>query len=183
MRKQLEASAARRPGGWSLTQEILFRVKRSFDRERDERRDPASRALCYLLAEIIAVIAPNTVGDEWRSNPFAFRSVKLAFNKILDGLEPPGEIKLPDRKDNPLALFWGSPAGLGLGLAGKTPEELASFVCGLLLMAYRSESRETIPKIAIYTDRPIRKTARREDFEFGIMDAKRALELKKEPKS
>jgi hypothetical protein len=181
MRAMLEASAAKRPGGgWSLTQEILHRLQRSFDRERDERRDPSSRALCYLLAEIISVVSRNSVGNEWRSNPFAFRAIKLAFTQILDALEPPGKIIPPSQKtgDSFLDTLWVGMATAGVGFE-KTPEAMAEFACAELLSALRSESRESIPLSVQYGDRPTLRSPQREDFEFGMTDAKRALELKR----
>jgi hypothetical protein len=185
MRAKLEASAARRPGkGWVLTQEILHRLQRTFDRERDERRDPASRALCYLLAQVIATVALNVKPREWRSDPFAFRTMKLAFNQILDALEPPGEIKAPnptEDKESPFAALpifpiWAVP-GTGLfatNIGGSTPEEMARFTRDVILM--RLAEPEVLPA-------PFSITSSQQDFEFAMSDARRHLEIKKEPKS
>ena len=105
MRKQLEAAA--KTNGRSLSQELLRRLRDSFHRERDKARDPAMRALCFLMAET----AQEAVGYhqlkpypsrervpmfDWRTNPFFFRAFKIAVGKLLDALEPIGKIEAPD---------------------------------------------------------------------------------------
>ena len=57
---------------------------------------------------MIAELAHNTVGYheatggkkkpmfDWRSNPFFFRAFKIAVAKVLDALEPKGEIRAPE---------------------------------------------------------------------------------------
>ena len=121
MRKQLEAAA--RANGRSLSQELLRRLRESFHRERDKARDPAMRALCFLMAETAhhavgyhkikphppkgltleeAALGEITLEEipmfDWRSNPFFYRAFKIAFIKLLNALEPQGEIKPPEVK-------------------------------------------------------------------------------------
>jgi hypothetical protein len=181
MRDKLTVSAGRRkPKAWSLTQEILYRLQRSFDRERDERRDPASRALCYLLAEVIATVAHNSAEGAWRSDPFAFRAIKLAFTQILDALEPAGEIRPPvDRERSFPGDMWISPGTLLTVFGGKTPEEMASFVSDVIRMKLSSEpepSREEAEgPLATTGPMPIQQ-----EFEFGMSDARRHLGPSKE---
>jgi hypothetical protein len=99
MRKQLEAAANK--SGKNVTQELLRRLQNSFNRDREKSRDPALRALCFLIAEIAeGVVLPEPIRFPnayplWRSNPFLFRAFKLAVGKLLDALEPPGEIQAP----------------------------------------------------------------------------------------
>jgi hypothetical protein len=175
MRAGLERSAAkRRQGGWSLTQEILWRLQRSFDRERDERRDPASRALCYLLAEVISAVAPNTAGPNWRSDPFAFRAIKLAFGQILDALEPKGEIRTPSD-------LWIHPGAMPMRTAlsyGGTPEQMAHFICDVMLMRMRQDAYEEPPEANQEAMATISPTSTQKEFEFGMSAAVRALKLK-----
>jgi len=98
MREQLEKSAKARSRALkrnvSLSQELLFRLRVSLNRDRDEARDPAMRALCFLFSQAAYAVHWNM--PDWRSDPFLFRAVKLAIAKVLDALEPAGEIKLPD---------------------------------------------------------------------------------------
>jgi hypothetical protein len=84
----------------SITQEVLRRLHDSFTRDRSKERDPAMRALCFLIAETAHQVAgppvTNKDGTEapmfnWRSNPFFFRAFKLAVGQVLDALQPPGD--------------------------------------------------------------------------------------------
>jgi hypothetical protein len=175
LRAQLERSAAkrRRGEGWSLTQEILRRLHRSLERERDERRDPPSRALCYLLAEVISAVASNTVGPNWRSHPWSFRAIKQAFGQVLDALEPTGEIRAPvTRQGDPFSGLWAAGAiPVRFQLGEGTPEEMAHFVRDVILMRMRQDSYEQPPEA-------IALTSTQEEFEFGMSDAVRDLKLK-----
>jgi hypothetical protein len=183
MKAQLTAAAAlRRQGrGWSLTQELLFRLQRTFDRERDERRDPAARALCYLLAEVIATVAFNVRPRHWRSDPFAFRTMRLAFNNILDALEPPGEIQAPSRTDagNPwteLGQLWAVPGDrLFSIMQHQTPEDMARFTSEVLLRRLAEETVE--PAGEGIATRTVPQNER--EMEFGMGAARRHLAIRK----
>ena len=159
MRKQLERSAAyRRNGaGWKLTQEMLYRLQRSFDREQDEKRDPAARALGYLLAEVISFVAstkrpfgelvtrdgdtkffPNS---NWRSDPFAFHAIRLAFNLILDALQPTGAMRPPRTAEQPLdGEAWI--LGERFPIPANTPEALAKSIRDIILFRLAREPSE-----------------------------------------
>jgi hypothetical protein len=91
MREQLKAAADR--SGKSLNQEILRRLNSSLDRERQNNRDQATGALCFLFASLAYSIHWNTKG--WRSDVFLFQAIKLGIAKILDALEPRGEPQVP----------------------------------------------------------------------------------------
>jgi hypothetical protein len=98
MRAQLESSAS--GNGRSVSQEVLRRIQESLYQDRDRARDPAMRALCFLIAQLAADVAGLT--DEkgrplfdWRTDPFFFRAFKLAVAQVLDTLEPSGEIRPP----------------------------------------------------------------------------------------
>jgi hypothetical protein len=132
LRTELEAAAATR--GHSLTQEMIERLKESLARERIDRQDPAMRALCFLfqdLAETIHMRQPEMTHKlKWHRNPFMFRAFKLGVAKLLDALEPPGEIKLLFRaqhgaSDNPLLKQMAE--------WFKTPESAATHAAALTL--------------------------------------------------
>jgi Arc-like DNA binding domain len=98
MRSQLDSSA--KDNGRSLSQEMLRRIQDSFHRDRDIARDPAMRALCFLIAQLAGQVAGLTDPQgrplfDWRADPFFFRAFKLAVAKVLDALEPAGEIRPP----------------------------------------------------------------------------------------
>ncbi len=85
--------------GKSLGQELLRRLQDSFNRDRDKARDPAMQALCFLIAETAQQTAGLNKATHrelyWRTNPFYFRAFKIAVGKLLDALEPKGDIEPP----------------------------------------------------------------------------------------
>ena len=93
MRGELEAAA--KANGTNISQELLRRLQNSFNRDREKARDPAMQALCFVIAETAQQTAGMTSSLEWRTNPFYFRAFKIAVGKLLDALEPKGEIEPP----------------------------------------------------------------------------------------
>lgn len=142
MRRELEQ--ARRKSGRSTTQEVLTRLKYSFNEDRRKARDPALQAVCYLIGEAAegitnpAPVRVKNLRPLWRSDPFLFRAFKLAVAKLLDALEPAGEIK-PPRSGFEIA------DGTRILAASKilrdiyqTPETLGNFVAAGILRALLS---------------------------------------------
>src|SRR5215510_3323980 len=143
LRQQLEVAADKR--GESLAQEMIRRLHHSLRREMDVKRDPAPRAMCFLLAQVIETVGLNVRPREWRADPFAYQTMKLAFNHIVDALAPPGEIKPPSRTVD--FREWGLPVepGLSWSIPGtgnfaifhsghQTPEAMAEFTRDVILM-------------------------------------------------
>ena len=107
MRAQLNAAA--RKNGRVVGQELLSRVQRTFDREEANQRNPALRALLFLFGELADKFFrnPNLHKDHrrlmgnlsrdpnWHKDPFTFRAFKLAIVKLMDALEPKGEMRPP----------------------------------------------------------------------------------------
>ena len=93
MRGELEAAA--KANGTNISQELLRRLQNSFNRDREKARDRAMQALCFVIAETAQQTAGMTSSLEWRTNPFYFRAFKIAVGKLLDALEPKGEIEPP----------------------------------------------------------------------------------------
>lgn len=174
MRAALEASAAKRKPGKSglLSEEILHRLRLSFVRERDERRDPASTALCRLLTEVILAVANSTVGpQDWRSDPWAFEAVRLAFDQILLRLKPPGEMRAPATRQG----VWAAgtiPVRFQLGEG--TPEEMAHFVSDVILMRPTFEAPFEVSRFEENREYSTGGNA----FEYTMADAFKALKLK-----
>jgi hypothetical protein len=111
MRVRLEAAARKR--GWTITDELVWRLRTSFNRERDEARDPATRAFCFLFSELARRICYREPRPNWHFDPWLFQTFKLAIPKLLDHFRPAGEMRLP--------TFWqaivadpGSGPGLSL---------------------------------------------------------------------
>jgi hypothetical protein len=93
MRAQLDAAAKKK--GWSLSQELLWRLRVSFEKENyADHRDPATRALCFLIAETAQRVRLG-IPVQWHLNPFLFRAFKLGVAALLDALAPTGEAKSP----------------------------------------------------------------------------------------
>ena len=133
MRAELEAAAHKR--GWNVTQETLWRLRGSLSKDRLDRHDQVTRALCFLIAQ--AAQPMPVISKDWHRNPFLFRAFKLAVAKLLDALEPPGEMQGPPRLS--LSIFQttesGEPAYTELGAIDiyESPETLASFTTATTL--------------------------------------------------
>src|SRR5262245_37741976 len=93
LRKQLEAAADK--SGRSASQELLARLNSSFSRDRNEDQDRPIRAICFLITELKNNIAVAKSAVEWHRDPFLFRAFKIAVGKLLDELEPSGEMLPP----------------------------------------------------------------------------------------
>jgi Arc-like DNA binding domain len=135
LRTQLEAEAQK--CGRTLTQEMLGRLRASL---REDRRDPAMRALCYIFSDIAERVGSRhfdllrqhrqkRYGDRigpWTRDPFVFKAFRLGVEKVLAALEPHGEMQ------NPYAfLAEGSPSTPEF--IKKTPEEAADFAAQVVL--------------------------------------------------
>jgi len=88
--------AADQAGHGILSREISNRLGRSLARERDESRDPATRALCFLISEIAEKI--RWASPQWHGKPFFFKAFKIGVAKLLDEIEPKGKIQPPPMK-------------------------------------------------------------------------------------
>jgi hypothetical protein len=169
MKEQLTAAAA--DSGNSLTQEVLRRLQGSLDKDRELDRDPASYSLSYLLGEVIRDARATVRPRKWRSDPFAWSVVRLTFDKILVALAPPGEARLPPPEKNRPRDFpemmsrWPNyPARYG-----DTPEQVADFLSRTIMFMY--ENHDTMPSP---------EGTRALAVKYGMADANRALEIKKE---
>jgi hypothetical protein len=115
MRAELKASALKR--GWSLAQDLLWRVRVSLNREREEHEDRALRALCYVISEMarkqLWTDHPDRAGERWHRDPFTFKAFSLGVSNLLTALQPPGELRRPRTKTKD--YFYGL----------ETPESIA----------------------------------------------------------
>jgi hypothetical protein len=113
MRTSLEAAAEKR--GWNITQELLWRLRRSLNKDwEDDRRFPAVRALCFLIAELAEQVGLALPSD-WHRDPFQFRAFRLGVAELLEALEPAGAMRSP----------YGP---IDQALLEKAPVEFKSFV-------------------------------------------------------
>jgi hypothetical protein len=139
MRAKLEADAKKR--SWSLTQELLWRVQDSFNQERDKRRDSALRALNFVIAQIAERVSGGIyvpydefrqeLLKEWRTDPFKFKAFKFAVVKLLDHLQPAGEIR-PAVGEAAEQFGITSELAKLIAATNETPEAYGAFVFGAL---------------------------------------------------
>jgi hypothetical protein len=123
MRAELEAAARRRDH--TISDELLWRLRASFARDYEERHDPATAALRFLitrLAHYTHLRLPFPM--KWHENPFMFQAFKLGIIKVLDAIAPSGEIESP-YKDNPEASAGMRQRLRLLADTGRTPEDAA----------------------------------------------------------
>jgi hypothetical protein len=128
-----------------------------------------------LFAELVEIIKNNTAEDpqpsEWRSDPFAFRAVNLAFTQILNALEPKGEMRPPTE-------IWLSHAIINAESPEGMADIAASFILYWLEKPPMSDSDVRFDKYG----RPLatRSYTRLErNLHYGMTDAGRDLTLKR----
>jgi hypothetical protein len=184
MRARLEAAAQKK--GWSLSQELLWRLRVSFEKDNyADHRDPATRALCFLIAETAQRVRIG-IRVEWHRNPFLFRAFKLAVAALLDRLEPPGSAK------SPLPEFSKVLKPRQLQLIGdhwKTPETAAAqaaklTLTSLFLPAHDVEEVKTRLRGLNFPERPNLNEELIKEFEgefYAMANARRDLAID-EPK-
>jgi hypothetical protein len=191
MRAELDAAAKK--SGRAAGQELLARLRNSFHRDRDKSRDPALRALCFLIGEMAegvgcsaGPIRPGDLRLLWRSNPFLFRAFKLTVAKLLDALEPAGEIETPLTAEVVKSLerkYFKIPAQINdfMLRTYESPEALADYVFSITWSALRRTAplSEEIRNQAILRELPELRS-RWDDKFYGMSNARRDLQVKLE---
>jgi hypothetical protein len=188
LRDELEAAASE--SGRSVSQELLRRVQDSFHRDRDKRRDSALRALCYLLAEVVEIVSdaawsPPDARRQWQSDPFVFRATKLAFSKLLDMLEPKGEIR-PRFSEKQIRAVWPADLVEQALAENESPVAKADFAAGFIWRRLHSPSplsdeEKELVRDASKRDLESTEVIRRkfENWSYGMSDAANDLGLRK----
>jgi hypothetical protein len=95
----LRAAAKKWPGK-NVSTFTEYLIDRALREREEEERDPALRALLYLIGQLADHITgavtpdiPMWVRSGWRRSLFQFRALKVAVHKLLDDLEePPGPL-------------------------------------------------------------------------------------------
>jgi hypothetical protein len=135
-----EASAT----GQSISQVAERLIRAGLTSSRD--RNPAMRALCFLIAQLADhIVGPKLMELEgskseipiynWRSSPFFYRAFKIAVGQLLDALEPRGPIRPCDITTNEVEL---DPSTKRYLESFKTPEARAEYSVDYILTAFRS---------------------------------------------
>jgi Arc-like DNA binding domain len=195
LRAQLQAAAKRK--GRSMSQELISRLASSFHREREEARDPAMRALCFLIADTahsvsgVVRIEDDKPVHDWRTNPFMFEAFKLAVGYLLDALRPKGEIVSPF-EGRPLSFnAWHPEYSEALRVFSEsyeTPEARGRIAFATVWNALLTSDRENVqgPAADLYAagqpwgadeSRKLHKMMEREQWRtYGMSDARHALD-------
>jgi hypothetical protein len=139
-------------------------------REREVERDDPVRALWYLVAQAARVTCGwkfpegRKPGLDWRANPLAHETLKLAIVKIMDALRPPGKIRPPSAADLKSIALFGP-----LNTAQARAEYVANHILYNLLHA------ETLDVAVFGPDLPKGAKGRLQRTAYNMKDARKAL--------
>jgi hypothetical protein len=193
LRAELEVAAERR--GHSLSDQLIWRLRASFARERDQDHDRASRAFAFLIsriAEMASVDLPERMPEEgmpegWFRDPFKFRVFKLGVAKVLDAFDPPGEPRSP---------FANPPRNLHSSIMAladfyKTPEDAAEFAAASVLrelfqpdvlLQHRGLEKDIEKRLADFAGFDESFFAELERDYYAMSNARRDLQITSGPK-
>jgi hypothetical protein len=178
MRERLKLEAAAR--NWSEGQELLRRLQDSFNRDMDRENDPALQGLLFFIAQIAEAVSLVDLAESkylrvqllttWRTDPFLFKTFKIAVAKFLDDLAvPKGRIRLPS------IIFPENMPEDEDGKPIRTPQAFAKWIVQMLW----TTSYFLDGGIAFKRD-PLRPNASKalERGHYHLPRARKALELK-----
>jgi hypothetical protein len=191
MRKQLEREAAEKKS--NVSDRLHWHLRRSFNRQREEERDPALQGLLVLIARLAEDVAggeyvpdkymQSRLRREWRTDLFQFRSFKFAVKKLLDTLEEPPESSTEEEREK-FALkaaehFGASPEFNKLYLEiHKSPEAMGAWVFGNLWKRFtHSHLPFTENERRMMVEDPVLGVAMEREY-YDFQKARKALELK-----
>jgi hypothetical protein len=185
LRKQLETAAKK--SGLNLSDELLRRLRASFIVEHERRRDPATRALTFLISTAVQWIAFQPSPQSWHRDRFLYEAFFHAVQLILAALMPPGEALAPH--DELLADMENTP-GMENSAAmmreeTKTPEAAGEYAAGVILrQLFRNiASAEELQQHAVKRSAPPEIKDFLDQFSYGMGNARHDLGIKpKEPK-
>jgi len=107
LRQELERSAA--ASGITLTQEIVSRLRRSFDLDKEREQifqkfgGHQNYAVCLLFSGLMEDVS-RAAGKRWTDDPWAYKQVRQGILRLLDEWCPPGEVKQPVLREYPPEL-------------------------------------------------------------------------------
>jgi hypothetical protein len=108
----LEAEA--RATGQSVSQVAEQLLRLGIKTKRERERPDAIRAFCYLVEKLAELVCSFKGADgkpafDWRANRFAFETLRLAIQKLMDEIKPSGDIQSPIEDEPALATstVWG----------------------------------------------------------------------------
>jgi hypothetical protein len=193
LRRDLEQEATE---GATVSERLLWHLRRSMNRKREEERDPAMQGLLLVIARLAEDVTGGDlmpekgvrsyIRSQWRTDLFQFRTFKFAVKKLLDTLEEPPESLTQEEREQlakeAAETFGGdSPEFDKLFVElQKSPEAMGAWVFGNL---WKRFTHSHLP----FTERERRmmswdpvlgRAMEREGYDF--QKAQKALELKPE---
>ena len=166
LRAKLDAVvAAKEKDGkkWSVSQELQARLRLSFSKE------PSFSYLISEIADRTHLQIPIQTG--WSADPFLFKAFRLAVSRLLEILQPGGEIQSPLAK-MPRALSDALPPHelqLLKDRWGQTPEILSDRIVDSILQSLRLSEKTTFAELFEQQARPIS-----EEFKYELDQMSRA---------
>jgi hypothetical protein len=88
---QVAANRAKSGKGRKLSSEIIARLRRDIDREKEDQREPTTWALNYLISELTRktiLASPSGQRFDWHNDSFVSDSFRLAVSMLLEQLRP-----------------------------------------------------------------------------------------------
>jgi hypothetical protein len=194
MRKQLEREAAEK--ALNVSDRLLWHLRRSFNRQREEERDPALQGLLVLIGRLAENVAGGEymtdkdvrswLRREWRTDLFQFRAFKSAVKKLLDTLEEPPESssQMTEEEREKFALEAADTFGTNpefnrlYSELRKSPEAMGAWVFGNLWTRFtHSHLPFTENERRMMADHPVLGVAMEREY-YDFQKARKALELK-----
>lgn len=193
LRRELELEAT---NGSSVSERLMWHLRRSLNRKQEEERDPALQGLLLLIERLAEGIAGGELTPdkyvrsmfqrEWRTDLFKFRAFKVAVKKLLDTLEEPPEspsiITEEEREQmqrDAAEKFGSSPEFIKLFLEiHKSPEAMGAWVFANTWTRFtKSDLPFTEAERRMMQRHPILERAMEREYR-GFQKARKALELK-----
>jgi hypothetical protein len=192
MRQQLESEAAAKNA--TVSERLLWHLSRSFNRQREEERDPALQGLLLLIARLAEQITGgelmpdkgvrSAMRREWRTDLFNFRAFKAAVNKLLDALDEPPASEDPLTEEQREEIRRESIEKFGSEFTKmfeemrKSPESYGAWVFGDLWTRFtKSHLPFTENERRMMVKHPVLGQAWEREY-FDFQKARKALELK-----
>ena len=194
LRGQLELEATE---GATVSERLLWHLRRSINRKHEEERDPALQGLLLLIARLADEITGGRLESHkflrselrkgWRNDLFQFRAFKFAVKKLLDTLEEPPESSSMTAQEREK---YAREAAEGLGSSPeftklfveiqKSPEATGAWVFGNFWTRFtHSDLPFTENERRMMNKHPVLGQAMEREY-FDFQKARKALELKPE---
>ncbi|MBP1297581.1 hypothetical protein [Bradyrhizobium elkanii] len=153
--------------GWLIEEGLRERKKR-------KERDPTTKALCFLIAELADLVSAVNISNDqksipWRTDPFMFDAFKFAIEGLLRVIRPRGDITSPVQK---------MPELKGKTIFGplEASDDRGNWAAILLIRALLTA--EDPAKLELPTGLPTRLANLAMRTAYGLADARRDLGFK-----